>query len=100
MTRSTHHPHYRVFLDLLRDARKAAGVTQVVLAERLGNRQVFVSKLENGDRRMDVVDLLEYCRAAGIDFCRFVRELKVAVDQLPRPRDRKLAVRTRRPPRK
>lgn len=76
MTRSTHHPSYQLFLERLRAARKAAGTTQEVLAERLGNHQVFVSKLERGERRMDIIDLHEYCAAAGIDFGKFVLELE------------------------
>lgn len=84
VARSTHHPAYRVFLDTLREARKATGVTQVELADRLGNRQVFVSKLERGERRMDIVDLHEYCTAAGIDFDGFMADLRSRWAALPR----------------
>lgn len=96
MTRSTHYPRYQRFLDALREARRAAGVTQTELADRIGNRQVFVSKLERGDRRMDVVDLIEYCDAAGIDAVAFFDELKSALDALPKPRLGKLAIHKRR----
>lgn len=41
--------------------RKAAGVTQVELAERLGKPQSFVSKIERGERRLDVI---EFCQLA------------------------------------
>lgn len=97
MTRSTHYPRYKRFLDALREARQAAGVTQTELADRIGNRQVFVSKLERGDRRLDVVDLIEYCEAAGIDAVAFFIRLKGDLDQAPRPRLGKLAIHKRRP---
>jgi len=96
MTRSTHYPSYQRFLDALREARRATGVTQTELADRIGNRQVFVSKLERGDRRMDVVDLMEYCEAAGIDAVAFFGELKGILDASPKPRLGKLAIHKRR----
>jgi transcriptional regulator with XRE-family HTH domain len=92
MTRSTHYPRYQLFLDALRKARHEAGVTQSQIAGRVGNRQVFVSKLERGDRRMDFVDLYEYCEAAGIDVVAFVRRLKIAFESAPKPRAGKLAI--------
>jgi transcriptional regulator with XRE-family HTH domain len=67
MSRSTHHRHYRSFLTLLRDLREQAGVTQVELGERLGNTQTFVSKIERGERRLDVVEFAEICDALGAD---------------------------------
>jgi transcriptional regulator with XRE-family HTH domain len=95
MTRSTNHPHYQTSLALLREERKARGVTQVELAEALGNRQVFVSKIENGDRRLDVVELLEYFDGIGSDVVGFVAKLKAALKR-PAKADRKLAIRDRR----
>jgi transcriptional regulator with XRE-family HTH domain len=92
MTRSTHYPRYQLFLDALGKARRDAGVTQTELADRVGNRQVFISKLERGDRRMDVVDLFEYCEAAGIEFLPFVKDLKARFEANGRPRLGKLAI--------
>lgn len=75
MTRSTQHPHYELFLAELRSERRARGVTQTQVAEAIGNRQTFVSKIENGDRRLDVIDLLEYLIAIGADPGDFIRRL-------------------------
>jgi transcriptional regulator with XRE-family HTH domain len=100
MTRSTHYPRYQLFLDALGKARRDAGVTQTELADRVGNRQVFISKLERGDRRMDVVDLFEYCEAAGIEFLPFVKGLKASFEENARPRLGKLAIHNTRKPRK
>lgn len=66
MAKSTHNPDYRLFLALLRAAREGAGVSQVELARRLGNTQTFVSKCERGERRLDVVELVEFAEALGI----------------------------------
>ena len=58
-------------------ARKSAGFTQVELAELLRRPQSFVSKYERGERKLDVIEFCEVCRALGIDpvvflerFCR------------------------------
>lgn len=67
MARSTHHRHYQFLLRMLRDLREQAGVTQVELGRRLGNTQTFVSKIERGERRVDVVEFAEICDALGID---------------------------------
>jgi transcriptional regulator with XRE-family HTH domain len=54
-------------LELLARTRKAAGLTQQDLAGRLGRPQSFVSKVELGERRLDVIEFLELCRAIGMD---------------------------------
>jgi len=54
-------------------ARKSTGLTQVELADRLGRPQSFVSKYERGERKLDVVEFCEVCRALGIDPVAFLR---------------------------
>jgi transcriptional regulator with XRE-family HTH domain len=44
-------------LILLRQARIEAGLTQKEAAEMLGKPQSFVSKVESGERRVDVIEL-------------------------------------------
>ena len=47
--------------------RKAAGVRQQALAERLGRPQSFVAKYENGERRLDMIEFIAIARALGAD---------------------------------
>lgn len=54
-------------LGLLIEARKAAGLTQQQLATKLRRPQSFVSKIENGERRLDVVEFLTICRHISAD---------------------------------
>lgn len=54
-------------IELLVQARKDAGITQVELGKRLGQRQTFVSKFEFGERRLDVAEFVAVCRAIGAD---------------------------------
>lgn len=67
MARSTHHPHYQVLLALLRELREDAGMTQGALGEQLGNTQTFVSKVERGERRIDLLEFVEICEALETD---------------------------------
>jgi transcriptional regulator with XRE-family HTH domain len=42
-------------------------VPQVEVASRLRNTQTFVSKCERGERRIDVVEFVDYAEALGVD---------------------------------
>ena len=63
------------FLAALVKARKEAGLTQAILAGRLGRPQSFVSKYETGERRLDVLEFREVARAVGFNPARFLGEL-------------------------
>lgn len=53
---------YQRFLRQLRKAREQAGLTQRDVARALGKPPSFVAKCENGERRVDVVELLRFAR--------------------------------------
>jgi ribosome-binding protein aMBF1 (putative translation factor) len=54
---------YQRFLRQLRKAREEAGLTQREVARALGKPPSFVAKCENGERRVDVVELSRFARA-------------------------------------
>ena len=72
MDRGTRYARSRQVQKLLRSMRKAAGLRQADLAERLGTTQSFVSKIENGERRLDLVELEEVCKAMSMSLSQFV----------------------------
>jgi transcriptional regulator with XRE-family HTH domain len=76
MKSSTYSSDYSHFLAELRSARTEAGVSQVQLAETLGQRQTYVSKCERGDRRLDVVELRAWVVALGGDPVGFMAGLE------------------------
>ncbi|MEZ6146948.1 MAG: helix-turn-helix transcriptional regulator [Planctomycetaceae bacterium] len=76
MEKSVFTDEYAVVLQLLRQLRESAGVTQVEMAERLGQSQSFVSKYERGDRRLDVIQLRTICETLGSSLPAFVRSLR------------------------
>ena len=55
------------------EARKAAGITQAEVGRRLGQRQTFVSKVELGERRIDVAEFIAFYRAIQVDTCELIR---------------------------
>jgi transcriptional regulator with XRE-family HTH domain len=67
---ATHRHRYSQFLGKLKQARAEAGLTQVEVAGRLKRPQSFVSKIESGERRVDVVELSELAKLYGkqVDF--------------------------------
>lgn len=72
MDKSTHTPEYAALLEVLRETRQRAGVTQVELAERLGQTQSYVSKCERGEARLDLVQLRTICGVLETSLAAFV----------------------------
>ena len=81
MQKSLHSRHYKVFLVELRAARARLGVTQEELAARLDATQSFVSKCERGERRLDVAELRQWCKALGVRTSEFVVHLERRLDR-------------------
>lgn len=79
MAKSIHQKDYGLFLVHLRTVRRAAGLTQDQVAERLGQTQSFVSKCELGERRIDIIELRSFCQALGLTLVDFVRDLEAAI---------------------
>jgi transcriptional regulator with XRE-family HTH domain len=81
MPKASHSKKGAVLRELLIQWRDDAGVTQVELAKRLSRPQSFVSKYERGERRLDVLELIEVCRALGRDASQFVRDLTAKLEK-------------------
>jgi transcriptional regulator with XRE-family HTH domain len=76
----------------LRKARRDAAITQEDLAARLGWRQADVSKVEIGERRLDVVELVQVAGEVGFDPCDLIREVSKAMPRARKGRPRKRQV--------
>src|SRR6202030_3665964 len=53
LPKTIHTPRHKKLCELLKARRKAAGLTQTVVAERLGKPPSYVARYEGGDRRLD-----------------------------------------------
>ena len=60
-----HTKRYRAFLKKLRQAREDSNLTQRQVATALGRLQSYVEKCEQGNRRVDAVELFEFAAVYG-----------------------------------
>ena len=60
---------------LLRETRVAAGLSQRQAAKKLDRTQAFISKCESGERRVDVVELVEFLQVYGAEPEGFIRKI-------------------------
>lgn len=67
MPKSQFTDAYASFLEALVEARKKAGFTQVELSLALGKPQPFISNVERGVRRLDLIEFVAIARALQID---------------------------------
>jgi len=75
VTKSVFTRKHERLRQLLVEVRKKANLTQEQLATRLSRPQSFVSKVERGERRLDVVEFFEFVAAIGIDGYTLLRRL-------------------------
>lgn len=60
---------------LIRNKRKDAKLTQADVAKAFGQRQTWVSHLESGDRRIDVVEFVKLAEVIGFDASEELKKL-------------------------
>lgn len=68
-------PDYITLVERLKSIREEVGLTQTQLGERLGRDQTFVSKYENRERRLDILEVRDACQALGVPFLEIVADL-------------------------
>jgi transcriptional regulator with XRE-family HTH domain len=73
---SIYDSSYRRFLSELRYARLAKGLSQEELAARLDKHQTFVSKVEQGQRYMDVLEFVRWSKAIDVDPAQLISGLR------------------------
>ena len=64
-------------------ARERAGLKQQDVAARLGLPASYLSKIENGTRRLDVVEFIRIAHAMEVDPADMIRELDEALNVIP-----------------
>jgi len=74
---------FAVVWALLRAVRIQAKLSQKELSDRLGRTQTFVSDVEIGRRRLDALQLYEWCHGCGASLATYAQNLEAALDVLP-----------------
>ena len=72
---SVYSDEYQRVINALKKARKEKGMTQAQLAEALGKPQSFIAKVENGERRLDVVEFVHLARLVGADVQKIIASI-------------------------
>lgn len=74
---------------LLQHERKCQKLEQEDIARALGVRQEFISKIEAGTRRIDILELIDYCEALNVSLTEFAWKIETflsALSLLPLPK--------------
>ena len=66
MSRTLHAPEYRKLIEWLKAARLERGLTMRELAAELGVPHSYVGKVEQCERKLDVLEYVEYCQVLGV----------------------------------
>lgn len=79
MPKSVFTEAYASFLKVLIAARRRAGVSQVELGRRVGRDQPFISLIERGVRRVDLIEFCVLARGIGIEPTDLLAEIVAAL---------------------
>lgn len=71
-TKTIYDPKYDHIIKKLKSARKEAGFKQEYVADKIKKYASYVSKIENGDRRLDVIELIELAKLYQKDINYFI----------------------------
>ena len=80
MRKTIYSKEGRALSSWLGKQRKLAGLTQRDFAKVLGIHHSIVGKIEKGNRRIDVVELIHYCNALDVDPRDVINEIVSAVN--------------------
>lgn len=75
MAASVHTQAHKAIVKAFIEARTDAGILQADLAKRIGRDQSFVSRIETGQRRLDILEAFVIARAMGYDPAEFLKRL-------------------------
>ena len=73
MVKAIYSKEHRILVERLRKARKEKGLDQRDVAKLLGVSQSYVSKMESGQRRIDIVQLKTFARIYGKNIDYFIK---------------------------
>lgn len=76
MEKTIYGDEYVVVIQLLKELRKAAGLTQIQMAEQLNQTQSLFSKYERGEIRLDVIQLRTIASILGLTLTEFSEQLE------------------------
>ncbi|UCQ28126.1 helix-turn-helix transcriptional regulator [Edwardsiella tarda] len=67
---------YRLIIKMLKVRRIELKITQAQLAQVLGKPQSFVSKIESGERRLDIIEFVHIARQLSLDLNEVLEKIR------------------------
>ena len=55
-----------LLLKILKEARLAAGLRQLDVAQALNRPQSYVAKIESGERKIDFIEVIDFCKVVDL----------------------------------
>ena len=72
-------PDYRAAINVLKEARVELGISQRELARRLAKPPSFVNKIEQLERRLDILEFIATAEALGLKADTLLKRLRAAL---------------------
>ena len=73
MSKSIFTKDYREIINRLKQTRIDAGLSQQAVADKFGKPQSYVSKIESGERRLDVAEVKKFAEIYKKDISYFIK---------------------------
>ena len=73
MPRAIYAKEHQIIVERLKRARIEAGLGQIEVARKLGKTQSYLSKIESGQRRFDVLQLKDFAKVYKKDISFFIK---------------------------
>lgn len=81
---SVHRGEHQALIGLLRELRKAAGLTQAQVSQEMGIGQASVSDWETGERGLELLVVRDLVHVYGVDWLEFCGELERRLKAKPK----------------
>ena len=73
MSKSIFTKDYKEIINRLKQARVDAGLSQQAVADKLGKPQSYISKIESGERRLDVAEIKKFAEVYKKEVSYFIK---------------------------
>jgi len=81
MKKSLKSLEHKALLKTLYSLRVGLGLRQIDLAEKIEEPQSFISKVEQGERRLDIIELKVIVEAMGVSLSEFVEQFELNINE-------------------
>lgn len=73
MGRTIHTKEYAVFIERMKKARLESGLRQIDVAKKMKRPQSYISRVESGEYRLDILEVKRFAKIYGKSVDYFVK---------------------------